>query len=120
MLPTLLILSLFGRTLPQDSRCTGVLSTNWSCCDAEHPCIAGGGDCDRDSDCVGFFKCGNNNCRDDYSVDGSNRSSNADCCYGIAKDKRDYQIFSFHKISLNGISRYVIKIIVFYTSRSGK
>ena len=82
MLVMLIILNLFGRALPQDTTCNGVPSTNWSCCDPEHPCIAGGCDCDRDSDCVGSFKCGNNNCRDDYSVDGSNWSVSADCCYG--------------------------------------
>ena len=83
MLVALLILNLFGYTIAQDARCNGVPSTNWRCCDPENPCEVGGGDCDRDSDCLGSFKCGNNNCRADFSGDGSNWSSGADCCYGM-------------------------------------
>ena len=82
MLVALLILNLFGNTLAQDTRCNGVPSTNWSCCDGESPCEVGGGDCDRDSDCLGSLQCGNNNCQGDFSGDGSNWASNADCCYG--------------------------------------
>ena len=82
MLATLLIFYLLGNTFAQDTSCNGVPSTNWSCCDPETPCDVGGGDCDRDSDCIGSFKCGNNNCGDDFSIDGSNWSSSADCCYG--------------------------------------
>ena len=82
MLVPLLLLNLFGFTFAQDSRCNGVPSTDWSCCNTQTPCEVGGGDCDRDSDCLGSLKCGSNNCRDDFSSDGSNWSSNADCCYG--------------------------------------
>jgi len=84
MIVALLILNLFGNTLAQDTRCNGVPSTNWSCCDGESPCEVGGGDCDRDSDCLGSLQCGNNNCQGDFSGDGSNWASNADCCYDIA------------------------------------
>ena len=82
MLVVLLILNVFGRSIAQDTTCNGVPSTNWSCCDPENPCEVGGGDCDRDSDCSGSLKCGNNNCQNDFSVEGSNWSSSADCCYG--------------------------------------
>ena len=82
MLVALLLLNVLGCTIAQDTACNGVPMTNWSCCDPENPCEVGGGDCDRDSDCSGSLKCGNNNCRNDFSVDGSNWSSNADCCYG--------------------------------------
>ena len=66
----------------QDTRCNGVSSTNWSCCSYNEPCNVGGGDCDRDSDCLGSLKCGNDNCRNDFSTEGSNWSAIADCCYG--------------------------------------
>ena len=67
----------------QDTRCNGSPSTDWSCCDHDNPCNEGGGDCDRDSDCIGSLKCGNNNCRNEFSSDGSNWSSAADCCFGM-------------------------------------
>ena len=65
----------------QDQRCNGVPSINWSCCSSNEPCGVGGGDCDRDSDCLGSFKCGNNNCQADFPGDASWPTS-ADCCYG--------------------------------------
>ena len=67
----------------QDTRCNGSPSTDWSCCAHDDPCHEGGGDCDRDSDCIGSLKCGNNNCRNEFSSDGSNWSSAADCCFGM-------------------------------------
>ena len=67
----------------QDTRCNGSPSTDWSCCAHDNPCYEGGGDCDRDSDCIGSLKCGNNNCRNEFSSDGSNWSSAADCCFGM-------------------------------------
>ena len=67
----------------RDTRCNGSPSTDWSCCAHDDPCYEGGGDCDRDSDCIGSLKCGNNNCRNEFSSDGSNWSSAADCCFGM-------------------------------------
>ena len=67
----------------QDTRCNGSPSTDWSCCAHDDPCHEGGGDCDSDSDCIGSLKCGNNNCRNEFSSDGSNWSSAADCCFGM-------------------------------------
>ena len=67
----------------RDTRCNGSPSTDWSCCAHDAPCYEGGGDCDRDSDCIGSLKCGNNNCRNEFSSDGSNWSSAADCCFGM-------------------------------------
>ena len=67
----------------QDTRCNGSPSTDWSCCAHDDPCHEGGGDCDQDSDCIGSLKCGNNNCRNEFSSDGSNWSSAADCCFGM-------------------------------------
>jgi len=61
--------------------CNGVPSTNWSCCTDANPCSNGGGDCDRDSHCKGELKCGRNNCRKDFTSDGSNWGRGADCCY---------------------------------------
>ena len=79
----IILLAIFlQRCHSQDSRCNGVPSTNWSCCDHNNPCGVGGGDCDRDSDCLGDFKCGNNNCRNDFANEGGSWSYNADCCYG--------------------------------------
>ena len=45
-------------------------------------CNLGGGDCDDDSHCNGILTCGNNNCRRDFSLSGSDWASSADCCDG--------------------------------------
>ena len=45
------------------------------CCDANHPCKEGQGDCDHDSECLGNLVCGNGNC--DKSKFPSN---DTDCC----------------------------------------
>ena len=88
MLKSLLVFSiiviLIEQIYAQEARCNGVPNTNWSCCDSENPCGVGGGDCDRDSDCLGQFKCGNNNCQNDYPSEGGSWSVAADCCYGTS------------------------------------
>jgi len=61
-------------------RCSGVPYTDWSCCTNSEPCDVGGGDCDSDSHCMAGLKCGNNNCKRDFSSSGSNWARSADCC----------------------------------------
>jgi len=61
--------------------CNGVPSTNWNCCTNAKPCSIGGGDCDRDSDCITNLVCGRNNCKKDFTSQGSNWNMLADCCY---------------------------------------
>merc|ERR1711899_689026 len=51
-----------------------------SCCTNSEPCDVGGGDCDSDSHCMAGLKCGNNNCKRDFSSSGSNWARSADCC----------------------------------------
>ena len=80
---TLSVIAGLQRNISSATRCNGVPRTNWSCCTHTEPCDAGGGDCDRDSDCLGSLKCGNNNCHSDFATDGSNWNTIADCCYGI-------------------------------------
>ena len=56
--------------------CNGRPSIDWDCCTPQSPCGIGEGDCDRDSDCSGALKCGNNNC-----IESENHwHDKADCC----------------------------------------
>ena len=68
---------------PPKGHCNGIPTTGWSCCSSSNQCKAGEGDCDSDADCAGGLTCGNNNCRHDFSLLGSNWASSADCCKGI-------------------------------------
>ena len=45
-----------------------------NCCSEEHPCHAGEGDCDFDSDCQAGLECGSANCF------GPGFETNDDCC----------------------------------------
>ena len=78
----------FSLYLVPPPRCSGIPRTDWSCCTSSEPCDVGGGDCDRDSDCVGDLTCGNDNCKADFSSTGSNWASSADCCEG--KERSNY------------------------------
>ena len=51
-----------------------------NCCSNSNPCGYGEGDCDKDSHCRGFLKCGTNNCKNHFSLSGSNWKSYDDCC----------------------------------------
>ncbi len=45
-----------------------------SCCDKDHPCDLGEGDCDDDHDCMEGMTCGDDNCV------GDGWDSSRDCC----------------------------------------
>ena len=60
----------------------GLPVTDWGCCSSTNQCDIGEGDCDNDNDCTGNLGCGDNNCRRDYSVNGSDWHNTADCCVG--------------------------------------
>ena len=47
-----------------------------SCCSSSNQCVAGEGDCDYDSHCIGNLKCGQDNCDTSLGFPG-----NYDCCY---------------------------------------
>ena len=55
--------------------CDGTAQTAdvYECCSFENPCGVAEGDCDSDSDCLGYFTCGTNNCSPFFPND-------ADCC----------------------------------------
>merc|ERR1719312_1499377 len=52
------------------------------CCESEDPegakCTEGQGDCDSDEGCAGDLVCGNNNCRDYWSINSADPRD--DCC----------------------------------------
>ena len=64
--------------LDASKTCDGRPIIAWDCCTPQSPCGIGEGDCDRDSDCSGALKCGNNNC----IKWGKHWVSSADCCEG--------------------------------------
>ena len=76
-------------TPPPPPPCSGIPYTDWNCCSSTNPCDIGGGDCDRDSDCLGDLTCGNDNCKIDFSSSGSNWHQSADCCEGETLMKCD-------------------------------
>ena len=62
--------------------CSGVPTTDYSCCTSSNPCNVGKGDCDSDYECAGSLVCGTNNCKSDFSSSETNWTSLADCCIG--------------------------------------
>ena len=72
-------------------RSARIPETDWRCCTNSEPCDVGGGDCDVDSHCMAGLKCGNNNCKRDFSSSGSDWSTAADCC----EDNKNYLIALF-------------------------
>ena len=66
------------------ARCSGSLSnsSNSLCCTNENKCEKGMGDCDSDSECAKELICGVNNCKTDFSHEGSNWNWYDDCCTG--------------------------------------
>ena len=54
----------------------------WRCCRNDGPCSVGEGDCNRDSECADGLRCGNNNCKNDFSTAESVWRRWDDCCYG--------------------------------------
>ena len=71
-----------GPPCQKGATCNGVPKTILSCCTSSNPCVLGGGDCNRDSDCVGDLVCGTNNCKRDFSSSETDWNSSADCCTG--------------------------------------
>ena len=80
-------------------KCNGIPNTDWSCCSDTNYCNLGEGDYDFDLDCAGSLTCGNNNCKNDFSLSGSNWASSADCCEGIRIAVQ--YLVSFSKRSFN-------------------
>ena len=60
-----------------------VEATKWQCCKEDKTCLLGGGDCDNDEQCEGELVCGRDNCRNEFSIPGSDWDAKADCCTGI-------------------------------------
>ena len=49
-----------------------------TCCSENNQCAEGEGDCDSDSDCKGFLRCGKSNCNPAKGF-----PEDADCCTGM-------------------------------------
>ena len=100
-----------------ETTCNGVPSTNWTCCSHTAPCNEGGGDCDRDSDCIGTLKCGMDNCLTDFSSSGSGWNTGADCCAG--KDINKYTHPPTHIYNIILMYRTILQLrrILFLFSR---
>ena len=58
------------------------------CCTEQEKCSLGGGDCDKDSECVPGTVCGKDNCQDFHPT----AAKLSDCC--IEKSKT-YPLFNF-------------------------
>ena len=73
---------------PTSSDCDGTKSGNIiRCCRKNGPCNEGEGDCNRDSECANGLVCGSNNCRRDFSSEGTLWRRVHDCCHGIYINK---------------------------------
>ena len=62
--------------------------------------MAGGGDCDEDSQCDGDLVCGSDNCFRDFSSSGSNWVAGADCCRGTNQSSKILYINFYNQIKL--------------------
>ena len=60
------------------SDCNG--ADSW-CCSPSHPCGHNDGDCDDDDECLPFYICGDNNCRDLNPGMDDLFDDTDDCCY---------------------------------------
>ena len=55
---------------------------NRRCCMKNGPCNEGEGHCKNDDECASGLKCGNNNCRRDFSTPDTVWNRKQDCCFG--------------------------------------
>jgi len=72
---------------PEPQACDGTDRGNIKrCCRNNGPCLEGEGDCNRDSECADGLRCGNNNCKRDFSSTGTKWKRGHDCCVADTTD----------------------------------
>jgi len=98
-------------TLPLILVIAGLLSTSTalSGCSSRNKCAEGYGDCDRDSHCQDYLKCGQQNCRDFEPIRKQYYTSKWDCCYNPNKRNGD-NCKGHYGLNLDGGNRILAKL----------